>query len=206
MSQCKNHSNLFTDADASCPESSNRTCEPSEESASKTDENVNAKNLKELDRNQSDITESKVDRSKNITDSETSSENDAPKLKAVKVWSHTMKVRMYYISTVHAFTTNEEIQRKFLAVVTDVSDLGRTNLFPWCVDLCHILHFKLVLKGIIIVQLHRCGAQDQNLKSCYACEMKYLNILLHILAEHMNTQDQEEDEFIKMLQDKRNEG
>ena len=44
----------------------------------KTDENVNAKNLKEVHRNQSDITKSEVDTNKNKTTNETISENDAP--------------------------------------------------------------------------------------------------------------------------------
>ena len=39
-----------------------------------------------------------------------------------------------------------------------------------------------------------------------ACEIRYFKFLLHILAEHMSMQDQEEDEFIKMLHVKRNEG
>ena len=39
-----------------------------------------------------------------------------------------------------------------------------------------------------------------------ACEIRYFKFLLHILAEHMSMQDQEEDEFIKMLREKRNEG
>ena len=51
-----------------------------EELANKTDENANAKNLKEVRGNQSDITKSEVDTCKNKTANETISENDAPKV------------------------------------------------------------------------------------------------------------------------------
>ena len=50
--------------------------------------------------------------------------------------------------------------------------------------------------------------KDFEIMSCGAAafEIRYFKFLLHILAEHMSMQDQEEDELIKMLHEKRNEG
>ena len=50
--------------------------------------------------------------------------------------------------------------------------------------------------------------KDFEIMSCRAAafEIRYFKFLLHILAEHMSMQDEKEDEFIKMLHEKRNEG
>ena len=80
--RCKNHLIICPGADALRPESSCRSFELREELANKTDENANAKNLKEVHRNQSDITKSEVDRGKSKTANETISKNNAPKVES----------------------------------------------------------------------------------------------------------------------------